>query len=83
MGDVNVKMGSKNNGAEKHVGKYGLGVTNKNEEKLLELCQLSNLAITHTFLLPGTHKTMKQKPNRPFCRKQKILTYVRDRNNNI
>ena len=47
-GDLNAKVGSKNQGMEKIMGKHGIGMMNSNGERLVELCLGNNLVIGGT-----------------------------------
>ena len=56
-GDMNAKVGDRNWNFERVMGKHGMGERNDNGERLCEVCDLNELAITETLLPPKTiHK---------------------------
>ena len=48
MGDLNAKVGDKNEGYENIIGKHGFGARNENGERLVDFCGLNNLVVTGT-----------------------------------
>lgn len=56
MGDWNAKIGASESGVN-NIGKYGLGVRNKNGERLIEFCLNNNLKVANTFF----QKKIKEK----------------------
>ena len=87
MGDFNAKVGFDNTGVEKYMGKHGLGDSmNQNGERLLELCETSNLALASTFFPhKNIHKITWHSPDNKtknqidhLCISRKFLSAVQD-----
>jgi hypothetical protein len=86
MGDFNAKIGDDNKGIERCVGKHGMGTMNQNGERLLELCELTNMVISSTFFPhKNIHKSTWISPDNHtknqidhFCINSKIRTSVLD-----
>ena len=64
MGDLNAKVGSKNEGKESTMGKQGMGEINDNGERLTALCQENRLVIGGTiFEHKNIHKLTWTSPD--------------------
>jgi len=64
MGDFNAKIGNDNIGVERTIGTHGIGQLNQNGERLLELCQVSDLCISNTtFQHKDIHKVTWNSPD--------------------
>ncbi|VDP02478.1 unnamed protein product, partial [Schistosoma margrebowiei] len=48
MGDLNAKVGIRNTGYEDIMGRHGLGESNENEERFVNLCAFNKLVIRGT-----------------------------------
>jgi hypothetical protein len=48
MGDMNAQIGPENEGLEHVIGRHGIGNTNKNGERLIDLCTNYELVISET-----------------------------------
>ena len=48
MGYFSAKIGNDNIGVERTIGTHGIGQLNQNGERLLKLCQVSDLCISNT-----------------------------------
>ncbi|PZC75700.1 hypothetical protein B5X24_HaOG205732 [Helicoverpa armigera] len=55
MGDLNAKVGTDNDGCQRHMGTHGMGVRNGNGERFLEFCQDNDLTIGGTLFIHGDH----------------------------
>ena len=63
-GDFNTKIGNDNIGVERTIGTHGIGQLNQNGERLLELCQVSDLCISNiTFQHKDIHKVTWNSPD--------------------
>jgi hypothetical protein len=64
MGDFNANIGSDNNGYEKNMGEFGLGIMNENGERLADAYALNNLVIGGTvFQHKRIHKATRVSPD--------------------
>ena len=64
MGNFNAKIENDNIGVERTIGTHGIGQLNQNEERLLELCQVSDLCISNSsFQHNDIHKVTWKSPD--------------------
>ena len=64
MGDLNAKIGEKNTGYERNMGRHGLGRMNENGEMLADLCAFNNLVIGGSiFPHKDVHKATWRSPD--------------------
>ncbi|GFS22276.1 craniofacial development protein 2 [Elysia marginata] len=64
MRDFNAKLESDNTGFEEYMGKYGLGVRNKNRERFLDICTGNHLVLGGTnFKHKNIHKETWNSPD--------------------
>ena len=55
MGDLNAKVGSDNMCCDRAMGKHGCGTRNENGERLIDCCNMNNLAIGGTLFSISGH----------------------------
>lgn len=65
IGDLNGRVGNKNSGIEKYMGKEGEETLNKNGKRIIEICIENNLIITNTkFKHKDIHKYTRGRESR-------------------
>lgn len=74
IGDFNSRVGNKNEGYERTLGKHGEKVKNNNGQRLIDFCQLNNFIVANTFYQhKNIHKITRAVPNRG---EESIIDYI-------
>uniref|UniRef100_A0A0L8HCZ0 Endonuclease/exonuclease/phosphatase domain-containing protein n=1 Tax=Octopus bimaculoides TaxID=37653 RepID=A0A0L8HCZ0_OCTBM len=64
-GDMNAKVGANNKENERIMGKHGIGIINRDGERLLEFCRMNDLIFTGTiFPHKDIHKNTWTSPDK-------------------